>query len=565
MSVWDVIVTKPRDKTTGLPPLVDIKFPSIMPALRTKSIVALVALFSILWLAANYVLAARFSISGSDGVMYSLPLAFAKHPFDLGIPFLSNFEGYGSAWGHQWPGALWIKGLIFWLVPYSKLADVMVLAVFQWLVAGVAAVCVWRTTGVIWASAAAWIILLSDRLMLNTCWGNRFETIAIAVLLILFADSLETSSGSKTPGTRSQKMDSPRGTPWRWIVRLAAFLCPTVHPYAFALGLLIIAFDLVCPLVFKGAKPRDAFWKVGCFMAGILATIAWFMTQPEALRQFTANLALQKSFFSNWNTVIDGLRVNYRLGGGLLLWGVAFWAGASLAIGFQKRRNGGSVEASALRLLTPSLLLAVFAIHTVTRCENYNYLAFGAPFAVVLICVQAALISAKRPYPAARHHLSGRCIPVVLALLVLSLHATIIPFRILQFIRAGSPDLRLETAEVLAGIPAGRAVYIPHILWPAAAEDRNHEIRWFTFPIASPRQLRERYEAMAYAKAKPGDFLVIDNSTASGVDKFGLKPTFNLSPPDPTRWKLSGTATHLFQGSIQWGVDLSIYEFIESE
>jgi hypothetical protein len=161
----------------------------------------------------------------------------------------------------------------------------------------------------------------------------------------------------------------------------------------------------------------------------------------------------------------------------------------------------------------------------------------------------------------------SRCAPVirwlpafVLGLLVLP-HATILPYRVLQFIRAGCPNLNSEISSVLERIPAGRTVYIPHPMWPAAAADNSHIIRWFTLPLASHREVRERYERLAYANTKPGDILIVDNEGAGAPDRFGLYPTFPLLPPDPTRWRKSDEQKHLFSGAVPWGLDLSVYEF----
>jgi hypothetical protein len=503
----------------------------------------------------NTVLAVRFNIPSSDGILYSLPFAVAEHPLDLGIPFLDNFAGYGSSWGHHWPGAMWLKGVLFMALPYSRAADVAVLSIFQWLAAATAAWLVWKTSGKMWPAVAAMILILSDRLLLLACAGNRFESIAVAVVLLLFANSV-TGFGKR--GTRS-----------RAFACLLAFLCPTLHPYALVMGALILGHDWLYRNRPHGATPRDCAARAGAFALGCLAVTAWFATQPDAMRQFTANLATQKSFYQNWNSVIAGLG-NYRLGGGLLLWGLALPAAACLVSGLPKPQKDQAPLSSALRFLAPTLFVSVILIHTATRCENFTYLAFGSPFAVIMLCgIAGRVIPSTHPSHANAAEPGGPVHPcppairwpavVLLAMLVLT-HATILPFRFLQFSRAGCPDLNAAMTAVLAGIPAGRAVYIPHPCWPAAVADRQHEIRWFTLPIASPRELRDRYEQSAYAKAKPGDVLIVDGSTPA-PDLFGLYPTFPLHPPDPARWRLTGNEKQLFQGSVPWGLNLALYEF----
>ena len=138
-------------------------------------------------------------------------------------------------------------------------------------------------------------------------------------------------------------------------------------------------------------------------------------------------------------------------------------------------------------------------IHTVTRCENFTYLAFGSPFAVMMVCIAATRLGDCMPP-------STRWIPAVGIAGITLLHASILPHRLLQFWKAGLPNLSAEFTAVLEKIPANRTVYIPHPFWPAATEDSKHEIRWFTLPIASPRAIRERYEKKAYATAETWRF-----------------------------------------------------------
>jgi len=504
-----------------------------------KPVIAAGVALAALWLVLVCQLAARFNIPSADGILYSLPFAAAKHPFDLGIPFLDNFDGYGSSWGHHWPGTMWLKGLVFFVLPYSRAADVAVLSAFQLFAAVTAAWVVWKTTARIWPAAAALILLLSDRLLLLACAGNRFETIAVAVVVGLFAHCV-TGCGNRGAGSRA-------------VTCLLFFLCPTLHPYALALGGIILGYDCLSRSQRHGV---DCVPRAGAFVLGCLAVMAWFVTQPDAMRQFAANLAMQKSFFHNWNSVWDGLG-NYRLGGGVMLWLAGLAAACALVVG--RNRNLAPLS-PAMRFLAPALLVTVIAIHTITRCENFHYLAFGSPFAVIMVCVAAA-----RTFPSV--HGSNGTLPAIrglaavgLGLIVLA-HATILPYRLLQFARAGCPDLNAEMNAIIGRIPAGRAVYIPHLLWPVVLRDRNHEIRWFTFPLASPRRTRERYEQLAYAKARPGDILIVENTSAGSSDLFGLYPTFCVQPPDSAKWRRTDKWQHLFPGSVPWGLDLSVYEF----
>lgn len=496
---------------------------------------AMVAI-STTWLLTVCVLATRFNIPSGDGILYSLPLAVARHPFDFGIPFLDGFEGYGSFWGHQWPGTMWLRGLIFSALPYSRTADVAVLSAFQLLAAATAGWLVWKATDKIWPSAAAFVMMLSDRLLLLACAGNRFEAIPVAVVLLLFANSTGAIN--------------PRKAGWHWLTCVLAFACPTLHPYALAMGGLILGYDCISARLRNDPSRRQCDLRLASFFCGCLALAAWFAFQPEAMRQFTANITLQKSFSRNWNSVIDGLS-NYRISGGLVLWGAGLLASCALVTGVVRSSLGW-------RFLAPSLFLVVAAIHTVTRCENFTYLAFGTPFAVMMVCVAVAK-------PAGESASILRWLAVASLATIIAIHAIILPYRIRQFWQAGRPNIDASLTAILNETPRDATVYLPYMFWPAAARDKTHHIHWSTLPIASLRATRERYEKTAYATAKPGDRLIIDCGAASLPDRFGVHPTFPQLPPDPVRWNLIANHKLLFAGSIPWGFDLAVYEFRPQE
>ncbi len=503
----------------------------------SKVLIPLLAAASLAWLGAVCFLAERFNVPSADGILYSLPLAAATHPFDLGIPYLNDFGGYGTSWGHHWPGAMWLRGLIFFVLPYSRVGDVAVLSLFQWLTATSAAGAVWAATRKPWAAAAVWILILSDRLLLLANAGNRIESIAVAVVVSWFALS-------------ATGLDQ-RHSGWRWLVRTLAFLCPTLHPYGFVMGGVILGYDFLATRALTGSPRRECVTSLCAFLLGCGVVAAWFLTQPDAMRQFIANLALQKSFYQSWSSVIGGLG-NYRVGGGPALWVAGLIASCLLAAGWAggNKRPVAPISA-AWRILAPGLFVTVTLIHTVTRCENFHYLAFGSPFAVMMLAVVAGGTS-----PGFLRWLS---IPALAA--ITAMHGILIPYRFFQFKQAGMPDLGAEFSTVLEKIPPNRKVFIPHPFWPAAIADQQHEIRWFTVPIASTRETRQNYEREAYADAKPGDILIIENGGAGQADKFGLYPTFPTHPPATDQWIQIDNHKLLFPGTVPWGLDLSIYEF----
>jgi hypothetical protein len=154
-----------------------------------------------------------------------------------------------------------------------------------------------------------------------------------------------------------------------------------------------------------------------------------------------------------------------------------------------------------------------------------------------------------------------KAMPAAVFLLILLSHIAILPYRVLQFTRAGRPDLESELSGILASLPPDKTVYIPHLMWPAACREKDRSIRWFTFPIASSLEVRREYEGSVYSKAKAGDFLIVDNLAAAGVDRFGVHPTFPVIPPDPRQWEPYRSRKLLFPGSTPWGLDLTIYRF----
>lgn len=480
------------------------------------------------WLVFNGWMAVRFSFASGDSVMYALPLAVARHPFDLGIPFIGDFAGYGSHWGHQWPGGMWLRGLLFQVLPYSRAADVVVLHGFIGLAALLTYRLVREASGLRWPAWLAAALLLSDRNLLLAAAAQRFEPMALACLLVLAVDAT----------------CAPRFRGWRLWVRVAAFLCPLLHPYALALGALLLA---VGPLAASGTLRGRLAGRAGewlAFAAGCAAWILWFAAQPEAWRQFVENMALQESFYRHWNTVWAGL-TNYRLGGGFLLWGLALVGAAMLAADRGKP--------PVFRLALPLWFAAVLCLHTATRCENYHYLTLGSAPAVALVAVGAAELSR-------RWNDWRRWLPAAGLAALLGIHAVIFPYRLLQFQRAGRPDLAAELRAVLAGIPAGRTVFLPPVAWPAAVAEPRPGFRFWTFPVVSRPELRARYEAAAYAAAKPGDVLVVDRFALSMPDPFGMLPVMPMSPPDPAVWRRVSGHRRMFHGAVPWGLDLEVYE-----
>lgn len=507
-------------------------------AQRKLWLAAYILISAIWWIVATTV-AARWTVLGTDSIMYALPLGVERHPFDLGIPFLGDFESYSHYWGHQWPGALWVRGVIFMVLPFSHASDFAVIAFFQWVAATVCGAMVWRWTRQAWLGLSCALLILSDRIFLDGA-NHRAETLAAACLALLCYDlSLAREA---------------QGRWGRWSAALADFLIPSVHPYAMVLGGLLIAGEAAEGWRTDGRIQRRSWVRLALFASGGAALVAWYALQPRALEQLRANIELQKTFSQHWNTVWLGLG-NYRLGSGYALWAAAvgamifLWTAATPETTARRGRE-------AWRWIFPCWFLTIPFLQTVTRCENFNYLSLACPPAAVLITSAVSALDEQGRLGPRRALMGAR----VALLALVGLFGLVLPYRALLWWRNGHPDLRSELTAVLAEIPAGATVFIPPSFWDAALMDRRHQFRQWTFSVASTVERRRRYETQAYGMARAGDFLIVDRQLAAGYDRFGVLPTLPLLPPDAQIWSPRFEHVHLFEGAIRWGHDYAIYE-----
>jgi hypothetical protein len=145
--------------------------------------------------------------------------------------------------------------------------------------------------------------------------------------------------------------------------------------------------------------------------------------------------------------------------------------------------------------------------------------------------------------------------------------STFLPYRLIGFARASFPDFEKVCSDILAPIPTGRTVYIPPTFWSAALRDSRNEIKFATLVVASPKEMRQRYEKMLYAGLKPGDFLILDRLAGSNFDAnttlINSCPTFQYLPIDPQFWKLVRTEKASFPSATSnFGYHFEIYEFL---
>ena len=275
-------------------------------------------------------------------------------------------------------------------------------------------------------------------------------------------------------------------------------------------------------------------------------------------------MELQKSFYVHQGAVWNGLQ-HYRLQGGLLLWLAGLMAGLYwLGRGRQKADadRDSARKVWSMRLVAVLLLVIVF-IHEVARCENFSYLAFGAPLAILLIATTGRHQNQgdqNGPNTSLKlKHWQAKCSLGVLVVLVF-LHGIILPFRCLQFAKADFPNFAARYREVFQQLPSNRTLLIPHDFWAAAVEYPNRDIRWFTYPIASTEQTRKNYEQQIYPNLAAGSILILPAATEGIDDRFGVYPTFPINPPDPRVWQLLSSYEERFPGSTAWSFGYQVYE-----
>ena len=171
-------------------------FSAGFPFVRISILLPLLALFvvSTAWLIV------RFRVLDLDSIMYGLPLAFAKGPFSLSIPLIGDFPPYSTVWGHQWPGAMWIRGAIFSVIPFERWLDISLLLSLQVGAAFLAGYLVWSLTRGPAVAICTTLIILSDRVLIAGLQLHRFEALTILALVALMAALIKTSGGGGKGG-----------------------------------------------------------------------------------------------------------------------------------------------------------------------------------------------------------------------------------------------------------------------------------------------------------------------------------------------------------------------------
>jgi hypothetical protein len=496
---------------------------------------------SLVWLMAMTRLLYDFNVLSPDSVMYALPIAVMQHPFHLGIPYLNDFMGYGEHWGHHWPGALWVKAVIFSVIPYRPWIDLLynlLLLLFVGLLTGWI---VGKTTGSKLLSLFSVVLVCSDRILVGGIGFMRIEIVGMFSFNLLLALSVIPS-------------ESRKRFPVLAVVFLGAFLSAACHPYSMVLAATFTA--LYGAFLLLRRRSLDKFFFVLCagFVSGIALFMLWLLLQPECMRQFVTNLQLQRGFYQNYNSLYEGLMYNYRFGSGVVLWGAAIVAAISLLLNSGVRRTIRSNTEDEMAIIAAILFLVLCFMHTVTKCENFYYLGFGSPLVAILLSVATARLNQGR-YKWIGNITQG----VFFGIAILSF--SLFPLRLYTYYSAGFPSIIDSKKSLLGSIPPGSTVFIPPDLWNVAYSDTAHCFKFWTFCVASSISIRHEYETKAYRDLNSRCYLVVNEAAAGSSDRFGIGPTFNISPPDNRHWVPFNRLKQMFHGKVPWGLNYVVYKY----
>lgn len=495
---------------------------------------------SVFWLIAHATVILRFRMLDSDSIMYGLPLAFSKNPFDLAIPWIGDLRSYDNVWGHHWVGGMWLRAAIYSIVPFSRALDICLLLLAVWGAATLTARLIWRITGWWWLSAAGALLILSDRLVLANIQLHRFESLALLALVVYLTFVMESRKGL--------------GWGWTFLGCLGAFFLPTMHPFGLPLGAALSGFFLVKAWMVKSTTASQALAGCGASLAGVAAIFFWFYLQPGAMEQFTTNVALQNSFSKGNHLVLWNGLSGYRLFSGYLLWSSAALACGLILAGFAKPISS-PICGVTLRWLPALLFCSHAAFYTVTKTLNYAYICLSFPVAAILISMVAKtcfLRYGRVPAWAVSCFFVG----------VTAIFGLILPHRVVQFAKAGFPDFPQVLEKLLADMPKDRTIFIPPPVWAEAIQRPDLQFQQWTFSVASSKALRRECETQAYSKMQRGDILICDDLAGRNGDPWGILPTFDYKNLDPTFWKKIQSIKKLYPGTdADFGYDFSIYEF----
>ncbi len=493
-----------------------------------------------IWILSTAWLIVRFRGLDSDSIMYGLPLAFSKGPFSLAIPWIGSFPPYSESWGHHWPGAVWLRGAIFAVIPFERIFDISLLLALQMAAAWLIGALVWDASRSRIAAFAGFLIIASDRVLITGIQLHRFEAPAVLALVLLFCGLARTAG-----------MASSRS--WLIASAIGAFAAACTHPFAMLVGAGLTGLGVVDWIVFRNRRALSALIPPAAFGLGLGALAIYYFAVPGAWPQFHENLFLQNSFNQASRLIMLSHLVHYR-GMGHALWLLA--AAGFFIVPIRLWRDSDPLKAFVAWAM-PLAALAIPAIFFLTRSVNNSYLVLGTPFAAALVATAAGLVAGCSIPRGLRAVALG-----VIALLALGFF-TVYPYRWLQFFKAGMPDFPRAMNQIVEKVPAGSRLYIPPPLWDASrAVAGQHDVRLWTFCIASPLERRVAYEKLAYSDTREGDYLIVDRLATRRGDPWGILPTFEIFPPDERFWTKEFEEIRKFPGAgNDFGYDLVLYRF----
>lgn len=495
----------------------------------------------ILWAVIAFLNLYFFSYPSMDSWCYFSPVAASTAPGDLTTPLLGPWEGLDHTWGLHWPGGPFIGTLFFWAFPTHPATNILYAMLLWGATAIFLRVVALRLLDSRLLANAAAILFLFDRAAFNMAWFQRHEMLSLSAELILLI--LWT-------------YPSPRSS-WKIVARYALWTaCFTVmtvtHPSSLGIAGIIVICLWMRALVGKTPKRfADATFAALGGVLGVGLLIGYFWAHPMAYAAFKDHAQI------NFEITNDPNGTNF-FGKTLLLFPefyFPFFTGAFLVFGLFVGSASvlihiwgakGIAWADRLEDSKVWLMIVVLGVgQALLNLATYNayYMILFIPFSILLIL---RLLS---NWPKPPTYL------VAIGFLVLFLHLSIIPLRLVPWARSGFPNYRAVLAAAWAQIPSDRLVLIPDVLWENAIQSHSNALM-NNLPNNATAPRRAAYENFLYNSVQRGDILIVDWLQSK-------KPEIHSDPR--LRWiEIPDKGlTALWQGVKKRGFDLKMYELVE--
>lgn len=493
------------------------------------------------WLVLAYLHLVWFSVPTMDGWCYYSPAIYASVPLVVDSPLLGDFAGLNQTWGLHWPGVVWLHSMVLAWLPESIMVHALYFLAIWSLVAAMLAILTWRLTANAWFAGLIFVFYLVDRAPFYISHFMRPEMmLTLVVVLATWALLRLWREDSQAPR-------------WLWGVFLAfCYLLPLLHPIGciFAAGLGLFAL-----LQWWGGR-WSFLWLVGmagAMVAGLLTGVAAIYGNPAAWDQFQDHAAFNQIPFSWGGSLIKALLHHYAP----LYIGISVFVLGLVSLGYflvryraalvggppEQGEGVASREAAIVAWLALCILLGAQFFH------NLHYVMVVLPL-ILLLAITILKLVWERSGTMLR---AGLLVAILLAGVI---NGAFWPWRTLNYVKLGTPNLRGELVEFYEGLPDSPRMGVPIVLWEAAAIQPRSGVFMTTLPHNATKERREAYERYVGEQLRAGDLLIID-------DKYGLQPTFELD----SKLRLEPVARLdrrlKFRKNKVGGFDLKVYRLVD--